>query len=214
VATKAQRRQATQNRMKAMSHPLRAEAFRLIRERGPLSPTEVARKLEADLKEVSYHVRKLAEYDCVEEVENRPVRGALEHFYRATDRHMVDTEEWGELAELEPHMAEVLTDEFLQAIVDDYSASRRAAIVALDDEFWITRNPLLMDPQGVRECQEAAKKYEGEIVKIAARSAVRRDKEGTPEVSVSSSIVLFKMPNISQDPRDTSGRTDDAIANP
>ena len=202
MATKAQRRQATQNRMKAMSHPLRAEVFRLIRERGPLSPAEVSRELEADLKEVSYHVRKLAEYNCVEEVENRPVRGALEHFYRATDRHMVDTEEWNELAELEPHMAEVLTDEFMQAIVDDYSASRRAAIVALDDEFWITRSPLLLDPEGLRESQAAAMRYEDELVRIAARSAVRRDEEGIPEVPVSSSIVLFKMPSRSKPQRD------------
>ena len=195
MATRAQRRQATQNRMKAMSHPLRAEAFRLIRDRGPLSPTEVSRELEADLKEVSYHVRKLAEYQCVEEVENRPVRGALEHFYRATDRHMVDTEEWSELAELEPHMAEVLTDEFMQRIVDDYSASRQAALVALDDEFWITRTPLVLDPQGVRESQEAAKKYEEEMTRIAARSAERRAEQSTPEVPVSSSIALFKMPS-------------------
>lgn len=194
MATRAERRQATQNRMKAMSHPLRAEAFRLIRDRGPLSPAEVSRELEADLKEVSYHVRKLAEYQCVEEVESRPVRGALEHFYRATDRHMVDTEEWNELAELEPHMAEVLTDEFMQGIVDDYSASRREALVALDDEFWITRTPLILDPSGLRESQEAAKKYENEMMGIAARSAARRNEEGTPEVPVSSSIVLVKMP--------------------
>jgi DNA-binding transcriptional ArsR family regulator len=195
VATRAQRRQATQNRIKAMSHPLRAEAFRLIRDRGPLSPTEVARELEADLKDVSYHVRKLNDFNCVEEVENRQVRGAIEHFYRATDRHMVDTEEWGELAEVEPQMAEALTDEFMQGIVDDYSESRRASVVALDEEFWIVRNPLVLDPEGVREALEAAEAYENEITKIAARSAERRVSEGAPEVPVSSSTVLFKMPS-------------------
>jgi DNA-binding transcriptional ArsR family regulator len=195
VATRAQRRQATQNRIKAMSHPLRAEAFRLIRDRGPLSPTEVARELEADLKDVSYHVRKLNDFNCVEEVENRQVRGAVEHFYRATERHMVDTEEWGELAEVEPQMAEALTDEFMQGIVDDYSESRRASVVALDEEFWIVRNPLVLDPEGVREALEAAEAYENEITKIAARSAERRVSEGASEVPVSSSIVLFKMPS-------------------
>lgn len=194
MATRAQRRQATQNRIKAMSHPLRAEAFRLIRDRGPLSPTEVARELEAELKDVSYHVRKLNEFNCVEEVANRPVRGAVEHFYRATEQHMIDTEEWGELAEVEPQMAEALTDEFLQGIVDDYSESRRAAVVALDEEFWIVRTPLVLDPEGVREALEAAEVYENEITEIAARSAERRISEGAPEVPVSSSVVFFKMP--------------------
>lgn len=194
MATRAQRRQATQNRIKAMSHPLRAETFRLIRDQGPLSPREVAKELEADLKDVSYHVRKLNEFQCVEEVANRQVRGAVEHFYRATEQHMIDTEEWGELAEAEPQMAEALTDEFMQGIVDDYSASRRAAVVALDEEFWIVRTPLLLDPEGVREALAASEEYETAMTEIAVRSAERRGTEGTEEVPASSSIVFFKMP--------------------
>lgn len=194
MATRAQRRQATQNRIKAMSHPLRAEAFRLIRESGPLSPREVARELEADLKDVSYHVRKLSEFACVEEVANRQVRGAVEHFYRATEQAMVDTEEWAELAEVEPQMAEALTDEFLQGIVDDYTASRRASVVGLDEEFWISRTLPLLDPEGVREALEASREYENAMTEITARSARRRQEEGTEEVQASSSIVFFKMP--------------------
>jgi predicted transcriptional regulator len=181
-----------------MSHPLRAEAFRLIRDRGSLSPAEVSRELEADLKDVSYHVRKLKDFGCVEEVENRQVRGAVEHFYRATEQHMIDTEEWGELAEVEPDMAEALTDEFMQSIVDDYSVSRRASIVALDEEFFISRTPLILDPEGVREALEAAEAYESAMTEIAARSADRRIRERTEEVPVSSSIVLFKMPKFAR----------------
>lgn len=195
MATKAQRRQATQNRIKAMSHPLRAEAFRLIRERGVMmSPAEVSRELEADVRDVSYHIRKLNEFGCVEEVESRQVRGAVEHFYRATEQHMIDTEEWGELAEHEPAMAETLTDEFMQSIVDDYSSSRRAEIVGLDEEFWIVRTPLMLDPDGVSEAMEAAQRYEDDMLEIAARSAERRSKADVEEVPVSSSLVFFKMP--------------------
>lgn len=204
MATKAQRRQATQNRIKAMSHPLRAEAFRLIRDRGPLSPAEVSRELEAELRDVSYHVRKLKEFGCLEEVGNRQVRGAVEHFYRATEQHMIDTEEWGELADLEPAMAEALTDEFMQGIVDDYSASRRAAIVALDEEFWIVRTPLILDPEGMGEALEAAERYEDEMTAIASRSAGRRLSEGSQEVPVSSSVVFFKMPFAQKAPRPSS----------
>jgi DNA-binding transcriptional ArsR family regulator len=194
VATKAQRRQATQNRIKAMQHPLRAEVFRVVRDRGPLSPAQLSRELEADVKEVSYHVRKLKEYGCVEEVGSQQVRGAVEHFYRATEQHMIDTEEWGELAEVEPDMAEALTDEFMQSIVDDYSVSRRAGIVALDEEFWIVRTPMILDPEGVREALEASEQYEDAMTEIATRSAGRRVAEGTEGVPASSSAVFFKMP--------------------
>jgi predicted ArsR family transcriptional regulator len=194
VATRAERRLATQNRLKAMQHPLRAEVFRLFRESpGPMSPAEAARELEADVPTVSYHVRKLSEYDCVEEVENRPVRGVVEHFYRATEQQRLDLEEWAELSEAEPEVAEVLTDEFMQTIVDDFTASRRASIVGRDEKFWITRNPYVLDDDGLDEALEAAEAYEAKMAEIAARSAGRLESEdpGTP---VSSSIVLFKMP--------------------
>jgi Helix-turn-helix domain len=194
VATRAQRRQATQNRIKALSHPLRAEAFRLIREMGPLSPRGVAKELEADVRTVSYHVRKLREFNCIEEIGGRPVRGAIEHFYRATEEHMIDTDEWGELADVEPQMAQALTDEFMQSIVDDYSASRKADIVALDEEFWIVRTPLVLDSAAVSEVMEASSRYEDEVLEIATRSAQRQGVYGTEAVPVSHSVVFFKMP--------------------
>jgi len=177
-----------------MQHPLRAEAFRLIRDQGPISPAEVARELEADVPTVSYHVRKLSEYDCVEETENRPVRGVVEHFYRATERHMVDIEEWTELAGADPEVAEVLTDEFMQNIVDDFTASRQAGIVGRDEQFWISRNPHLLDQEGIDEALRAAEAYEAEMAEIAARSAARRNGSEELGVPVSSSIVLFKTP--------------------
>jgi DNA-binding transcriptional ArsR family regulator len=194
VATKAQRRQATQNRIKALSHPLRAEAFRLIRDRGPLSPRGLSKELEADVRAVSYHVRKLREFNCIEEVETRPVRGAIEHFYRATEEHMIDTEEWGELADAEPQMAQALTDEFMQSVVDDYSESRRAGVVALDEQFWIVRTPLVLDSLGVMEVLDASQRYEDEVLEITARSARRRSSNGAEPVPTSHSVVFFKMP--------------------
>jgi predicted transcriptional regulator len=198
VATKAQRRQATQNRIKALSHPLRAEAFRLIRDNGPLSPRGVAKELEADVRTISYHVRKLREFNCIEEVDTRPVRGAIEHFYRATEEHMIDTEEWGELADVEPQMAQALTDEFMQGVVDDYSDSRRAGVVALDEEFWIVRTPLVLDTLGVKEVLEASQRYENEVLEIATRSTQRRSTDGAEPVPTSHSVVFFKMPKRAQ----------------
>jgi hypothetical protein len=194
VATRAQRRQATQNRIKAMSHQLRAEAFRLIRDKGPLSPRAIARELGADTKDVSYHIRKLKEFACVEEVSTRRVRGAVQTFYRATDEHMIDTEEWEELVENDPEMAEVLTDDFMQCILDDYTASRKASIVGLDKEFYIVRTSRILDSKGILESLEASERYVQEVASITARSAERQGREGTEGIPVSASVVLFKMP--------------------
>lgn len=180
-------------------HPLRAEAFRVIRDKGPISPSQIARMLGEKTSEVSYHVRQLKEFNCVEEVDTRRVRGTVETFYRATEMHMIDTEEWAELAEEDPEMAEFLVDDFMQCIVDDYTESRRARIVGLDAEFWIVRRPLILDPKGIREAQKAAEQFENKLVKIASRSAERRSTQGTEEVPTSASIVVFKTPKSSND---------------
>jgi len=107
---------------------------------------------------------------------------------------MVDIEEWTELARQDPEVAEVLTDEFMQNIVDDFTASRQAGIVGRDEEFWISRNPHLLDGEGVKEALEAAEAYEARMAEIATRSAARRVESDEPPVPVSSSIVFFKTP--------------------
>jgi DNA-binding transcriptional ArsR family regulator len=187
----ALRKKASEKRIRAMSHPLRAVAFRLLIERGEMSPAEISRETGANLSDVSYHVRQLVELDCAEMVRTRPVRGAVEHFYVATDRHLIDTEEW---EELEPLVAEDLVCEFMQKILDDFVASRKAGIVGSDKNFHITRTPVNLDREGMTEALDAFERCRLEIADIEARSAARRSDSGEATVPTSSSLALFEMP--------------------
>src|SRR2546423_15596050 len=74
---------------KALAHPLRARILQRLGER-VASPGDLALELGAPLGVVSYHVRMLRDYDCVELVRTEPRRGALQHFYRATARPALD----------------------------------------------------------------------------------------------------------------------------
>ena len=190
MSTKTQRRKATENRIKAMSHPLRAAILRNLVER-TASPAEMARELDEELSNVSYHTKQLVEFECAELVSTRPVRGALEHFYRATERHLIDTEEWDEL---DPVMAEELLCEIVQKILDDFVASARAGVIGSDDIFHLTRTPLVLDEQGTQEALEAHERARLEILEIEARSAARMVKSGENGTNVSSSQSCFKMP--------------------
>ena len=160
MSTKTERRQATKNRIKAMSHPLRASILRILVER-TASPAEMARELDEELSNVSYHTKQLVEFDCAELVSTRPVRGALEHFYTATERHLIDTEEW---EELEPLVAEDLVCEFMQKILDDFVASARAQLIGGDKDFHLTRTPLVLDTEGLQEALEAHEKARLEVL--------------------------------------------------
>lgn len=84
--------------LKALGHPLRQRILQVLND-GVASPNEVANKLEEPLSNVSYHVKILEKCDAIELVRTEPVRGALEHFYRAKARARLDESEWKRLPE-------------------------------------------------------------------------------------------------------------------
>lgn len=73
-----------QRLLKALAHPLRAKALPLFAE-GTVSPIQVAKQLDVDVSHLAYHIRVLRKLGFIELVETKQRRGALEHFYRATN---------------------------------------------------------------------------------------------------------------------------------
>ena len=68
-----------------LRHPLRKRLLRLFIEEGEeLRPKELADYTKQPLVTVALHVRVLRDQSAVELVKERPSRGAVEHFYRAT----------------------------------------------------------------------------------------------------------------------------------
>jgi DNA-binding transcriptional ArsR family regulator len=82
---------------KAMAHPLRGKILMHLSNHGTASPADLSRLLEEPIGNVSYHVRMLLDLDCVELVDTRQRRGAVEHFYRATRRAILDDDTWAKL---------------------------------------------------------------------------------------------------------------------
>lgn len=190
MSTKAERRKAAENRIKAMSHPVRAAILRILADR-TASPAEMARELDEELSNVSYHTKQLVEFECAEMVSTRPVRGALEHFYRATERHLIDTDEW---EEIDPVLAEDMLCEVQQKILDDFVASVRAQLVGGDKDFHLTRTPLVLDAEGLQEALDAHESARLELIEIATRSAARMVESGEEGMNVTSSQSCFRMP--------------------
>lgn len=191
MSTKVERQKAAQNRIKAMNHPLRARLLRILVERTS-SPAEMARELDEDLSNVSYHTKQLVELECAELVSTRPVRGALEHFYRATERSYVNREEWDDL---DPVMAENILSEVMQKSLDDYVGAAQAETIGNAGAFHMTRTPLVLDEAGLQEALEAHEQARLELLEIASRSAERMVDSGEEGINVSSSQLCFKMPN-------------------
>jgi hypothetical protein len=68
----------------AMSHPLRVQILGDLSIPGAIwAPSDYAEEIRQPLSNVSYRFRALLKFDLVEIVKERPVRGSMEHFYRA-----------------------------------------------------------------------------------------------------------------------------------
>ncbi len=67
----------------ALRHPLRRDILRAMAGEEEISPRQVSYSLDRPLSNISYHVRVLAECGAIHLVRTEPVRGSMQHFYRA-----------------------------------------------------------------------------------------------------------------------------------
>lgn len=71
--------------IRALNHDLRRRILRELNEtEEPQSPIKLAKRLRVPLSNVSYHVAVLYRLGAIARVDERPVRGAVEHFYTST----------------------------------------------------------------------------------------------------------------------------------
>jgi predicted ArsR family transcriptional regulator len=71
----------------ANTHPLRVSILEVLNLDGgrTLSPKDLSLELQAPLSTVNYHVTELRRSNLVKVVDERQVRGAIEHFYRIVE---------------------------------------------------------------------------------------------------------------------------------
>jgi hypothetical protein len=82
-----------QRLVRSVAHPLRIKILEALTDH-VASPNTIAEKLETDLGGVAYHTRALDRLGALELVDTGRVRGAIEHFYKATPRAFVGDPQW------------------------------------------------------------------------------------------------------------------------
>jgi DNA-binding transcriptional ArsR family regulator len=152
-----------------LAHPLRARILQRLGER-VASPGDLAVELGAPLGVVSYHVRMLRDYDCVELVRTEPRRGALQHFYKAIARPNLDEDQWRTLPS---GLRRELSGETLQELVSDLAQAADAGTLE-DPEVVLTRTPLELDERGFKKLNKLLARTQEQALAIAAESAGRQ----------------------------------------
>jgi DNA-binding transcriptional ArsR family regulator len=189
--------------VKALGHPLRQRILHALSER-VCSPKQVADELGEPLGNVSYHVRILLAHEAIELVDTRPVRGAIEHFYRATIRPFFDDTHW---AQLPPASRRALFGQTLEQIGKHV---RDAAIAGGFDrlETHVTWTPLKLDAEGWTELSAKLVELLDEAARIEAESLTRlAGAEPGDAGPIRSELAMMHFERVPVDGADTPART-------
>jgi hypothetical protein len=190
-------RSASENRVLAMVHPLRAAAFKILTQH-EATASEILRELDlprSELANVNYHVKHLVELGCAEVVGTRRTPGKrAATLYRASERAMILAAEWDRLTEDNPGLAGHLLIEGMQVQVDDFKLALRAKTVGEDEHFHLSRTRRVFDFQGLCEALELREETRKREDEIERRAAERRAENGCDAIHVSSSHGLFRVP--------------------
>jgi len=173
-----------------VAHPTRARAFSILAER-TASPVEIAQEIGKDVGHVGYHVRKLQQLNLIELVDERPVRGAVEHFYRAIARPVVREEGF---AHQTPEEREVFTRHTLQLHVTDVARAMDEKTFDSRDNRALIRFPMFVDQEGFDELAQLHVEMYERALDIQARSDERRSGSEEDGIATSSTTMLFETP--------------------
>ncbi|MFL5895508.1 MAG: helix-turn-helix domain-containing protein [Thermoleophilaceae bacterium] len=166
---------------------MRMRALAMLSER-VASPVEIAEELGESLGTVSYHVRILRELDCIELVGTTPVRGAVEHHYRAIERPYFTDPAWSRLPG--PARRSISSSTLAQIW--------RAVSAAIDSKTFDSRENrhlswtnLVLDEQGWDEVAELLSDAIDQALEIQAESAGRMTGGDSAEEVPMSKLVLM-----------------------
>jgi DNA-binding transcriptional ArsR family regulator len=174
-----------------VAHPTRAKCLNILVER-KASPNEIAIELGEEVGHVSYHIKKLTQLGAVELVDERKVRGAVEHFYRAVSLAFVSDEEWAKLSfeERQPYSLYIL-----QLAMADAARAMDAGTFDSRADRYLTRIRAVVDEDGWSEFSELHAEMLERTMQIKAASADRMAQSpDTPSISVMQIAMFFEEP--------------------
>ena len=174
-----------------VAHPLRCRCLAVLADR-VASPAEIARELGLEVSSVGYHVTALGEAGLIEEVGQRPVRGAVEHFYKAVVRPITTTEEEADLS-IDKRLSFART--IWSLIAANATLAIEAGTLVERPEHHLTRVPLRVDEEGWLELADAYMELYERVYKIHEKSVGRLGGNAEdPGISVLSILAFFETP--------------------
>jgi len=177
-----------QRLVKALAHPLRVQILMILNER-MASPNELSKELEEGLSQVSYHVKVLKDFECIEMVKTEPRRGAVEHYYRATTRAFFTDADYEHLPEsIKPGA----TAAVMRMLMEDVGSALEGGTFTARDDMHLSWTPGVVDEQGWEELVDLVNETLDRVIKVHEGSAKRLAKSGEEGVPATAVLMNFE----------------------
>jgi DNA-binding transcriptional ArsR family regulator len=173
--------------VRAIAHPVRMRLLAVL-ETEPASPKMLAERLSLPLGTIAYHVRTLNSLGLLELVDTKQRRGAVEHYYRATEHPRFSDKAWEELDTVAKQR--VLSAVLNEAHAHAFSAAAAGGFDRADSHF--TRTPLNLDAEGWTKLAAASKRWLAEAAEIQEESEARLEQDDSEALSAEMVILLFE----------------------
>ena len=188
-----------QRLVRVLAHPLRQQLLIMLHKHGVSSPRELAERSGERLPNVSYHMRVLRDAGCIELVRTEPRRGAIEHFYRASSRPILDDEQW---ASLPISVRRALFGQTLRELWDDVLGAANTG--GFDDpQAHVSRTWFQLDETAWNDLVELMGGVLEQAFELHAQSAARLAEGGDQENArrVAMGILVFERGPTSDPPK-------------
>jgi DNA-binding transcriptional ArsR family regulator len=186
----------TQQLAKALAHPLRVRILSSLH-KGISSPNQLSQELGEPLGNVSYHVKTLLEYDCVELVKTEPRRGAVEHFYRATERAFFSESDWRKI----PASARKgISGVILESIGQSATEALIAGTIDQRADSHLSESSLLVDQEGWDEMAKLLGETLSRALEIEEEAASRLANGKAEAIPTKLALLHFETPSAEKKP--------------
>jgi hypothetical protein len=174
---------------KALAHWMRVNIMAIASWR-IISPSDYARETGEDINRVSYHVRKLVEYDVLELVHTEPVRGSVKHYYRGTRRAIFGGASWAKLPKsVQDGVAGAALQDFVKVAVHSIESGAFSA----HDHSCLIWEPHRYDDLAFKAAAKLLERVRKQLADLAVEAAPRLADTGQEGLLIAVALGGFEM---------------------
>jgi len=173
--------------IKGMANAMRVQILTILNER-PNSATRIAKELGVEFGSVSYEMEVLREIGLIEIEREVKRRGAMEVFYRATSRALLDNYEWPAIPD---GVKGGLRASLLQTLMDDAIAAVQGEAYDSQEGAHMSWTPMIVDRQGWEELVSILLRTLNEVIEVHERNARRLTDEDATGIPCTVSILGY-----------------------